>query len=619
MKVSFKQAFLLQKRALRLLSDRVRQLFLSYTIYCLISALVPYAGIWFSARIIDELAGQRRADVLWSLVVTTIVITAVLTLLTDAMYHWKIGRRETMFRYLNKIYADKIMSMDFCVLDDPKTHEEYATVRENSWFAGWGLTRVIFYYENAMSALFRILGAFMLTVSLFTIPVPESAGKLAILGSPVFVLIVIVLLFGVTILGPLCNQKADNYWVKNEKEGKLSGRLTGEFGFLPLRSSQNTDFRIYNQQNICKHYNDMNRNYMPGGAMANYAKGPMGLFKSLAAAIAVLFIGLVYVFVCLKASTGAFGVGSVTQYIGAITALSQGLGQMLNACGEMRVNGMHLRTVFDFLDKPNQMVQGERAVPDKTEGYQIEFRDVSFRYPGAETDALSHVSLTFSAGEKLALVGRNGSGKTTFIKLLCRLYDPTEGTIYLNGVDIKEYDYTSYLAIFSVVFQDFQLFGFPLGQNIAAGYDYDKERAEKCVEQAGFAERLQTLPKGLETYLYPILDKEGIELSGGEAQKVAIARALYKDSGVMVLDEPTAALDPLAEADIYTRFNQMVSGKSAIYISHRLSSCRFCDKIAVFSEGQMVQYGTHDELVTADGHYGELWKAQAQYYVSKER
>ena len=617
MKVSFKHAFLLHKRAIQLLNGRVRQLFLSYSVYCIVSALVPYVGIWFSARIIDELAGLKRADVLWPLVVATIIITAVLTLFTDAMFHWKMARRATMFQYLRKIYADKIMSMDFCVLDNPKTHEQYATIRENDWFAGWGLTRVIFYYEDGMSALFRILGAVVLTISLFTIPVPESAGTLKILGSPVFVPIVIALLFGVTLLGPICNRKADNYWTKNEEEGKLSDRLMHAFGFMPLRSSKNADFRIYNQQNICKHYNDMNRNYMPGGTIANYAKGPMGLLRGLAAAIAVIFVGLVYVFVCLKASTGAFGVGAVTQYIGAITALSQGLGQLLNVCGEMKVNGIHLRTVFEFLDIPNQMVQGDHVVPDKNEGYIFEFRDVSFRYPGAEKDALSHVSLIFSAGEKLALVGRNGSGKTTFIKLLCRLYDPTEGAIYLNGVDIREYDYTSYLAIFSVVFQDFQLFGFPLGQNIATGYEYDKERVEKCIEQAGFTERLEKLSEGLETYLYPILDKDGVELSGGEAQKVAIARALYKDSGVMVLDEPTAALDPLAEADIYTRFNQMVSGKSAIYISHRLSSCRFCDKIAVFSEGEKVQYGTHDELVGVDGHYGELWKAQAQYYKNR--
>ena len=180
MKVSFKQAFLLHKRALKLLSGRVRQLFPSYTIYCLVSALVPYAGIWFSARIIDELAGQRREEVLWKLVLIAIVATAVLTLATDALHHWKMARRATMFQYLRKIYADKIMSMDYCVLDNPKTHEQYASIRENDWFAGWGLTRVIFFYEDGLGALFRILGAIMLTVSLFTIPVPEAAGKFAI-------------------------------------------------------------------------------------------------------------------------------------------------------------------------------------------------------------------------------------------------------------------------------------------------------------------------------------------------------------------------------------------------------------------------------------------------------
>lgn len=616
MKVSFKQAFSLHKRALQLLSGRVRHLFLSYTLYCIVSSLVPYAGIWFSARIINELAGLRRPDVLWPLVVATIVTTAVLTLLTDALYHWKMAHHATMFQYLRKVYADKIMSMDFCVLDNPKTHELYATIQGNDGFANWGLTRVVFCYEDGLSALFRVLGAVMMSASLLAIPVPENAGALAILGSPVFVPLVIVLLFGVTLLGSFCNRKADNYWAKNEEEGKLSDRLMHAFGFMPLRSFKYEDFRIYNQHNICKHYNDMNRNYMPGGTIANYAKGPMGLLRALASAISVIFIGLVYVFVCLKASTGAFGVGSVTQYIGAITALSQGLSQLLRLCSELRVNGKHLRTVFEFLDMPNQMVQGNHKMPDKKAGYHIEFRDVTFRYPGAEKDSLSHVSLTFSSGEKLALVGKNGSGKTTFIKLLCRLYDPTEGAIYLNGVDIRKYDYTSYLAIFSVVFQDFKLFGFPLGQNIATGYDYDKERIEMCIDQAGFTERLKTLPKGLETYLYSILDKEGVELSMGEAQKVAIARALYKDAGVMVLDEPTAALDPLAEADIYTRFNHMVGGKSAIYISHRLSSCRFCDNIAVFSEGEMVQYGTHDELVNVNGHYSELWEAQAQYYMA---
>ena len=615
MELPFKQAFLLHRRAMRLLRDQVHYLFLCHTLYGIVGALIPYAGIWLSAQIINELAGFRRGEVLWPLVTIVIVTTAILTLVKDALYQWKMSRQAILWQYLRKIYADKIMSMDFCVLDDPHTHEQYAAIRENDSFASWGLTRVIFSYEDGLTAVFRVIGAAMLTVSLFAMPVPDEAGQLRILGSPLFALIVILLLLGVTLLGAFCNRKADMYWAKTEEERRRNSRLFEVFGFYALRSDKIADFRIYNQQKICKYYNDLNRNYMPGSTIANYAKGSMGLFRILASVIAVIFGGLVYVFVGLKALAGAFGIGSVTQYLGAIMALAQGLSQMLRVCGEMTVNGTYLNTVFEFLDTPNKMVRGERDVSNKEEGYHIEFRDVTFRYPGAKEAALSHVSLTFSNGEKIALVGENGSGKTTFIKLLCRLYDPTEGAIYLNGIDIREYDYTSYLAIFAVVFQDFQLFGFPLGQNVAARYDYDRKRAERCIEQANFKERLQTLPKGLGTYLYSILDKEGVELSKGEAQKIAIARALYKGAGLMIFDEPTAALDPLAEAEIYTRFNQMVERRSAVYVSHRLSSCRFCDRIAVLSEGKMVQCGTHEELVSVNGCYRKLWEAQAQYYA----
>lgn len=217
----------------------------------------------------------------------------------------------------------------------------------------------------------------------------------------------------------------------------------------------------------------------------------------------------------------------------------------------------------------------------------------------------------------MAVVGENGSGKTTFIKLLCRLYDPTEGKILLNGIDIKNYDYDEYLSIFSVVFQDFNLFAFSLGQNVATSVQYDAEFARECLEKAGFGERLATMPKGLETCLYKNFDEGGVEISGGEAQKIALARALYKNAPFIVLDEPTAALDPVAEYEIYSKFNELVGDKTAIYISHRLSSCRFCEDIAVFENGAIVQRGSHEELIAdAHGKYYELWNAQAQYYVA---
>ncbi len=219
-------------------------------------------------------------------------------------------------------------------------------------------------------------------------------------------------------------------------------------------------------------------------------------------------------------------------------------------------------------------------------------------------------------GKRMAVVGMNGSGKTTMIKLLCRLYDPTEGKITLNGINIKKYRYEEYMRIFSVVFQDFKLFSFSLGQNVAASVKVNEEKAINCLRKAGLEKRLDAMPQGLDTLLYKDFEPDGVEIFGGEAQKIALARALYKDAPFVILDEPTAALNPVAEYEIYSKFNEIVGDKTAIYISHRLSSCRFCDEILVFDQGEIVQHGKH-EILVADklGKYYELWHAQAQYYV----
>ena len=294
---------------------------------------------------------------------------------------------------------------------------------------------------------------------------------------------------------------------------------------------------------------------------------------------------------------------------------------MIAAVAELRTNAVFLRTTYKLLDTPNHMYQGSLTTEKRSDRkYEIEFRDVSFRYPGAETWAVRHLNMKFQVGERLAVVVENGSGKTTFIKLLCRLYDPTEGEILLNGINIQKYRYDNYLDLFSVVFQDFRLLAQPLGQNVAAAVDYDRARAKQCLERAGFGERLASLPKGLDTCLYRDFEDSGVEISGGESQKIALARVLYQNAPFIVLDEPTAALDPEAEMEVYTKFNDIVEDKTAIYISHRLSSCRFCDEIAVFDNGRMVQQGTHDSLVAeAGGKYQTLWDAQAQYYQKKKR
>ncbi|MCD8069393.1 MAG: ABC transporter ATP-binding protein/permease, partial [Lachnospiraceae bacterium] len=306
-------------------------------------------------------------------------------------------------------------------------------------------------------------------------------------------------------------------------------------------------------------------------------------------------------------------------YVGAITSLFLGVSEFLELCGTLRANASFLDTTFEYLDLPNEMYQGSLTTEKRSDRqYQVEFRDVSFKYPGSETWALRHVNMTFQVGSRLAVVGQNGSGKTTFIKLLCRLYDPTEGEILLNGIDIRKYRYEDYSQIFSVVFQDFQLFALPLGENVAGRTGYDRERVWKCLKKAGFEERMSHMAKGLDTCLYKELNEEGVEISGGEAQKIAIARALYKDAPFLILDEPTAALDPIAEAEIYGKFNEIATDKTTVYISHRLSSCRFCDEIAVFDQGAVVQEGSHQELLAdRDGKYYELWHAQAQYYTEE--
>jgi len=325
---------------------------------------------------------------------------------------------------------------------------------------------------------------------------------------------------------------------------------------------------------------------------------------------------IAYILVALKAYYGAFGVGSVVQYVGAITQLGLGINSVFSIMGWLRGNNDYLTIILDYLEIPNKKFMGTIPVEKRKDiDYVIEFQNVSFHYPGKEEYVLKDFSFQFKIGGRIAVVGMNGSGKTTMIKLLCRLYDPSKGEILLNGIDIRKYDYEEYMQIFSVVFQDFKLFAFQLGQNVAASVEYDENRVKQALEESGFLNKLRKMPVGLQSFLYRDFDEKGVDISGGEAQKVAIARALYKKAPFIILDEPTAALDPTAEAEIYAKFNEIVEDRTAVYISHRLSSCRFCDRIIVLDKGRLVQQGCHDTLVSdKTGKYYELWQAQAQYY-----
>ncbi len=615
--LSWKEAYAVNQKAFRLLYRRYPQMFTSRIICVVWEALTPYVGIYLSALLIEELSTSRNPQVLARLVLITLLSAAVISLLSAFLIKWRDTQCAGMYFKVKQIFTKKLLDMDFVSIDDTKTHEMLSTIDQNQNGGGWGLYRVIGNYEAIVSAILTLLGGIALTVTLFTQPVPESAGSLTVLNNPLFVLAVIFVMLAVTYIAPALSNKAGSYYAHRADSHNLANRLFGFFGWLGYHQEFATDMRIYRQDIICDKYNSSKTDtFGSKGIFAQYAKGPIGFYSAASAAVSVIFTGFVYVFVCLKAWAGAFGIGSVTQYIASVTRLSSSVSSLIGTAGDMRNNASFLKLVFEFLEIPNTMRQGNLPVEKRSNrDYEIEFKDVSFQYPGSDEYALRHVNMKFKAGERLAVVGQNGSGKTTFIKLLCRLYDPTEGVILLNGTDIREYNYLDYLALFSVVFQDFKLFAFTLGQNVGVKVSYDKKMAERCLRKAGFGERLDTLEDGTETYLYKEFSKAGVDISGGEAQKIALARTLYKDAPFIVLDEPTAALDPIAEAEVYLNFNDIVGDKTAIYISHRLSSCRFCDDIAVFHEGELVQRGSHEQL-SADtkGKYYELWNAQAQYY-----
>ena len=618
-KVTWRETWRLFKRSFLLLNKYAPNLYLSMALCALVTAVTPYVTVFLSARVIDELAGARRPEVLWRWVAAAVASAGILSLLNAALNGWQRTRTNAFSIKRARIYSDKLMDMDYADLDKQSTRDLLTQVKQNEWWMGLGLQKTPYLYNSILQNAIGIVSAVALTAGLFLTRTPESAGALTILDSPVGILALVAAVTIPTALGPWLGGKVLRYdqGETMAEQARLGNRIFSNFGFPASEQSRQLDIRMYRQHAIARHYMRQNKTFSADGPMAKLHAGKVGLMSAASAGMSALSTGAVYLYVCLKAWAGAFTVGMATQYIGAVTALTGNVRGLLSDLSELRHNAAYLRLAFEFLDIPNSMYQGSLTTEKRSDRqYDVEFRDVSFKYPGSDNWALRHVSVKFKVGRRLAVVGENGSGKTTFIKLLCRLYDPQEGEILLNGIDIRKYNYRDYMDVFSVVFQDFQLLSQPLGANVAGRSDYDRARVTQSLTDAGFGERLASLPGGLDAQLYRDFDGEGVMISGGEAQKIAIARALYKDAPFIILDEPTAALDPMAEAEIYAQFNEISGDKTAIYISHRLSSCKFCDEILVFHDGQIIQQGTHDDLAADEtGKYHELWHAQAQYYT----
>ena len=609
-KMSFGERIRITKRGFGILRKYCPGLSEQKALYEFIHSLQPFITIWFSARIVDELTNHCRKDYIASYVICVITINFICIVFQNVLLHICNEKESQMWIWFEKVFSDKQMSLDYDDLEDVSIQKQRQEVEENLFMFGNGLAQLVWGTSVMVKVFINIFVALLMSGTLFISKTGER-----IVDHPIW----IVAILGCITLCGFSNYKATRKenslfmkWCDNSLWFNRTFMFFGHELYTNLERAK--DVRIYRQDTLAiKKIEELEA----WGKAEKKNSCHMAFFPSVAGFIVGLGNCACYLFVAIKAFLGAYGVGSVVQYVSVLTRLGDGIRDLMFMVSDNELYCAHLKKMYDYLDIPNHMYQGSLTVEKREDNeYYIEFRNVSFKYPRTENYVLRNVNLKFKIGEKLAVVGMNGSGKTTFIKLLCRLYDPTEGEILLNNVDIRKYDYKEYMSIFSVVFQDFKLFSFGLGQNVSASFHYNEELAKRCLEKAGFYERLQSMKKGLETSIYKDLDEEGVEISGGEAQKIALARALYKNAPFIILDEPTAALDPIAEYEVYSKFNEIVQDKTAIYISHRLSSCRFCDVIAVFDGGQIVQRGVHDRLLQdTHGKYYELWNAQAQYYT----
>lgn len=598
--------FAITRKALRVYAAYNPKYFPLMFLQAIFNNLAPYFNLWMSAEIVTSLYEARGKEEIYRMVLITLFGNLIIRVLGAGLTKAVNTQLEILNNNEAAAFNRKTLSLDYDKLENPDIRQHRRNIKENAYINYYGVVHMRMSVGHILNNVINIVFALILFVEMVSLIATVGFGWIGVL-----LLVLLVISVAMNILcQSIHSKKVAEAW---NEVGKL---MLDENRLGRGYDRSGMDNRIYCQQKLMDKLNiGFQKRHLETFAKAQNEdvkySVPVLFFQRLSELMS-------YLIICFYCVLGAFPVGGVIKYVGYLASLTGCIGSLFYCLQELEANEKFLQVYMDYFDIQNDMYQGSLSVEKRSDKkFDVEFKNVNFKYPGSEQYALKNINLNLKVGERLAVVGMNGSGKTTFIKLLCRLYDPTEGEITMNDFNIRKYDYRQYLDIFSVVFQDYHLLAMPLGNNVASAASWDAEKAERLLEEVGFGERYADMPKKLETPLYKNFDEDGVNISGGEAQKIALARALYKDAPFIILDEPTAALDPIAEAEIYARFDEIVGDKTAIYISHRLSSCRFCDKIAVFHEGEIVQVGTHEELLQDEnGKYYELWNAQAQYYTT---
>jgi len=541
-----------------------------------------------------------------TIIMYTVIICLIMMILdvisTTCYNSFEFEYRKTE-GYVEKKRMDKLFHTDFKNMESPD-FLDYAQRAKTALNRGKGFHGVLYQSRN-----FIAQGTLMIL----------SAALIGI-QNLLMMIIFIVISFGIV--------KISSFFTKRDKI-KFSDAMAPTWRKMNYLESttKNFDFakdiRLFNMSNaffnqlsgVNETYKELNRKHHNRMVLWEVSLGSVLIVQKI----------LMYTWLVYNVVTGAYQISDFVLYVGLVSTFHASVGYVNWIYSDMRTNSLMINDYRNFVDWKE-----DRETADEKDGhiteinldkFEFRFENVSFKYPGHDNYVLKNVNLTIKNGAKLAVVGVNGAGKTTFIKLMMKLYEPSEGRILLNDVDIKEYNREEYFKLFSPVFQNVECFAMPIYQNISFAEEdkTDMNKINEVLEQSGLSEKINSYEKGIHTNLLKIFDKEGIDLSGGEKQRLAMARALYKDGKVIILDEPTAALDALAEDRMYREFENMIHGKTAVFISHRLGSTRFCDKIAMFEDGTIVEEGTHEELMAKNGKYAYMFGIQSQYYDEKQK
>ena len=557
----------------------------------IINSLIPILLLTIPKTIIDELTYSRR----WSVVLANIFVLAGITAFS-ALYRW--GSWYLQNKSVRKIqlknekeYIREVLNTDYQNHENSEYKDLTERVKSNVNVINFLDTTLVEFVTN----LFQLIGYTYIIAQLHW-------------------LIVVAIIIIIKVNSVLAEKREKMGYEFQPVVANFARRCQYIYSTM-IGFESGKDVRMNNAADWLQgKYKAETENYIKSFSKKQNKEVKITIVDHLINAVQTI---IMYGYSAYMAIMGKITVGSFSMYLGAITSFISSFTGFVSKLINLKYWGYYVDDYRRFLEmsKPESTACCDKSITEEDlSGGAIEFENVSFKYPGTEEYALKNVSLRIENGEKLSIVGYNGAGKSTFIKLLCRLYAPTTGRITFGGFDIQTIDYSVYRKMLGVVFQDFQLFAFSVKENILLDMEPDEERLNWAVEKSGLYEKVGSLEKGLETSISKEFDENGIEFSGGEGQKLASARAYYRNAPIVILDEPTAALDPIAESKLYERFNSIMENKTAIYISHRLASVKFCDKVAVFEGGHIIEYGTHDALMSQNGTYFNMFTTQAKYY-----